>query len=207
MKGLLLKEWYSGKGYLLMLGFSMLAFSAATIVSKNETFIMFLGYIGGMIPITFLSLDDQSKWTTYGNIFPYSRKDFVNIKYLITIIMMIITGVFLCISMAIMPMITGGFNKDSLYFGLSIVLAASVIFPAINLPLFFKYGSEKGRIVYYITIFVLSASIGAISSIISDTYVFPFDTFTVFMITIVISTLCFIISWGLSIKFYEARDL
>ena len=137
MKGLLLKEWYSGKGYFLMLGFSMLIFSLMTIISKDEVFILFIGYIGGIIPVTFLSLDDQSKWTSYGNIFPYSRKDFVNVKYVLSLLMMLIVVILMVASMAIMPMLTGVFYKDSFYFYFSIVISANAVVPAINLPLFF----------------------------------------------------------------------
>lgn len=207
MKGLLLKEWYSGKRYFIILVISMMAFIMVGTISTDKLFVLFTGYIGGIIPVTCLSLDDQSKWTSYGNIFPYSRKDLVSVKYILALLMTLIVTMIVGVTTAAIPMLVGGFDKDSFYFILSAVVAVNTIVPAINLPLFFKYGSEKGRIAYYIIIFLSTSGLGIISAIISDTYIFPFNTFIFFVGMAVILVIGFIISWILSIKFYEARDL
>lgn len=148
MKGLLLKDFYvtvkNLKIYLLVLAI----FLAAGVMDRsNVVFLYFLPIFGGMIPVTLLAYDERSRWTQYSLALPYGRKQIVSAKYLFGLIAQIIMAV---LSMTALFFVGASFTNLMVF--LVTATATSCIVPALCLPIVFKFGVEKGRIVYFVTV-------------------------------------------------------
>ena len=77
------------------------------------------------------------------------------------------------------------------------------------MPLMFKYGVEKGRIVYYITIGAFCAGIFAVQSLTKNNiseYTTKITGSYIFIILAACIAL-YAISWYTSVKFYSKREI
>jgi len=94
------------------------------------------------------------------------------------------------------------------FFSLSMVPVAGLFIPSIMLPPVFKLGAEKGRIVYYVEIFAIALIFGVFSEFQEELaqWLAYFGSLIV-PIAITGMLLLFGISWMLSVKFYERREL
>ncbi len=93
-------------------------------------------------------------------------------------------------------------------FVVSTVPLAGLFIPSIMLPPVFKMGAEKGRIVYYVEIFAIALIFGIFSEFQAELarWLAYFGSLIV-PIAIAGMLLLFGISWMLSVKFYERREL
>lgn len=113
------------------------------------------------LTFTFFSFDEHAKWEQYALALPISRKKIVLSKYIVclgtTIIGFMLSSVMIFIFnfMKGKPSILNDFSI------LIIVLEISLLFSSIVIPIFFKFGIEKGRIIiigiYMIPYIVLMA--------------------------------------------------
>jgi len=169
MKGLLLKDFYilikqMKLVLLLIMLFALLPqFSYTTFV---------LVYVS-VIPVTLLAYDERSKWNKLALTMPYTRSEIVLSKYVFGILFIgsaallvfignyIYTGVFMDVSEL----------KELLLFSCISIATVSLL-----LPVVFKFGVEKGRILFIlITVFFL-----ALLAFISSDNGALFDKFTLF---------------------------
>lgn len=151
MKGLLLKDFYMTVKYCRMIFLIDVFFIAVSFLNReNIVFLVFPTLISGMLPITLLSLDERFKWTQYSAALPYTKFRIVFEKYIIGLLITAATSIFVLICMIIRT----SFYNDLSIFGAAIfsvgIFALSVIFPSLCLPLCFKFGTEKGRIAFFI---------------------------------------------------------
>ena len=153
MKGLLLKDWYMVmkycKAYLLI----CLVFIGVSIMSDdNFFFILYPCILCGMIPVTLLGYDERSKWDQYCAALPYTKAQIVSGKYLLgmgtQIGMLLLSAVIQVIRMRV----SGAFSWKSFSSILSMLAILSFLTPAISLPPMFRWGVEKGRMAYYISV-------------------------------------------------------
>ena len=85
-----------------------------------------------------------------------------------------------------------------------------VPFPVAEMfPFTFKLGAEKGRFAYYIGFILFFALLGWLQSVIKNLPLglahFPFRSYYI-LILFFIGLLLYMISWILSIKFYQNRE-
>ena len=160
MKGLLLKEFYmTVKYYKMSLLIDMVFIAVSFFSNENLAFLIFPVIISGVLPVTLLAYDEKFKWTHYSGALPYSAAQLVSAKYLFGLIVQAATS--LLIFAAIM--VRGNFVEGadiSLYSAAQMVggmFIISLVMPALCLPFCYKFGTEKGRIVYFIVMFGLSA--------------------------------------------------
>lgn len=152
MKGLLLKDMINLKSqakiYLLIIGIWM----AAAVLEKNGIlFTCMMTILPVMVPIMTFSFDEKARWEKYALTMPVSRKDIVISKYLLSILLSIISTI---LSFAVSAAISGELYNTFLSSMFTFVLAIFAL--SIILPIIFKFGSEKGRIILMAVIFVPS---------------------------------------------------
>ncbi|MCI8335869.1 MAG: ABC-2 transporter permease [Peptococcaceae bacterium] len=147
MKGLILKDFYTmaryGKTMLALIGFYMvLAFlgQPASFVSAMMSFLC------AMLVLSSFSYDEYGKWNKYCLSLPVSRRQIVGGKYLFALIMLVIGlalgilgGYFLSLTQDI------SFAEEVLPSCLGGAVAALFML-AVLLPLMYRFGVEKGRI-------------------------------------------------------------
>ena len=207
MKGLLLKDWYMVmkycKAYLLI----CLVFIGVSIMSDdNFFFILYPCILCGMIPVTLLGYDERSKWDQYCAALPYTKAQIVSGKYLLgmgtQIGMLLLSAVIQVIRMRV----SGAFSWKSFSSILSMLAILSFLTPAISLPPMFRWGVEKGRMAYYISV-GLVCGISAFVVNVSDITLLGFLPTSAAMLLLGLASLvAYGISWYLSILFYQKRE-
>lgn len=157
MKSLILKDLYNighnAKSMLLIL----LVFAIGLIrASGVESYIISSGVLCSMMIVTTFTFDDHCKWSKYALVMPICKKDIVKAKFIVLIIFCI-AGI--CVGtvfgvaggMAMHKMALSMEGIVTMFFMGFVGLIVSVIFGSMSIPLVFKYGAEKGRMLLLIS--------------------------------------------------------
>lgn len=200
MKGLLLKDYYMTVKYCRMLILMVLIFAAVSAVSNSIFLISYPFIIAGVLPVSLYAYDEKSGWCSYADAMPYSRAQQVSAKYISAL-------VFICLVMLICTVgkaLTGdSFIED---FSLLVMLCGTgLLSAAVLLPFVLKFGSEKGRWAYYVVIIIACVIAAAVFD--TGSAVALELTGTAAACILAGCVLLFGLSWLLSIKIYEKREL
>ena len=200
MKGLLLKDYYMTVKYCRMLILMVLIFAAVSAVSNSIFLISYPFIIAGVLPVSLYAYDEKSGWCSYADAMPYSRAQQVSAKYISAL-------VFICLVMLICTVgkaLTGdSFIED---FSLLVMLCGTgLLSAAVLLPFVLKFGSEKGRWAYYAVIIIACVIAAAVFD--TGSAVALELTGTAAACILAGCVLLFGLSWLLSIKIYEQREL
>ena len=160
MKSLVLKDLFNiGHNAKSML-FILVVFAVALIpFSGVECYIFVCAILCSMMIVTTFSFDDSCKWARYAMIMPVSKKELVAGKFLTLAIFCAVGSLFGMIVGFIGGLIT---NKIALtYAGIGELLfltmvawVLSLIFGSMSIPLVFKFGAEKGRVLLLVSFLV-----------------------------------------------------
>lgn len=207
MKGLLLKDYYMAIRYCRAFMVIACVFIGVSTVSEGNAFMLIYPIVFcGMMPVTLIGYEERSRWTTYCETFPYSRSQIVSCKYIFTAIVVVDIVVLTAISQAIRMAGSGTMEFISYINLLSVLFMIGFAGPGILLPFIFKFGVEKGRIGYYIIIGTACA-VGAVLTMQKPEAMFSIGANWMPIVCILIGVAIFAVSWWLSIRFYENREL
>lgn len=207
MKGLLLKDFYMTIKYGKTLFLVVLVFLAISCFDDGGSF--FLVYpmiLAGVLPMSLISLDEREKWVQYSGTLPYTRAQLVSSKYIIGLLLGI--GAFI-LSMAT----TAGRMWMNGYFSLlefgtiaSLLLVLGLLPPTVLLPFVFKFGAEKGRIMFYVVI-GLATAIGTLLAGFGFQMQMQTNEFAILFVMCTVAVLLYLGSWCFSVAFYKKREL
>ena len=206
MKGLLKKDLIMLCKYGRITLFSCLLFTiAGGFANGNLFFALYPVAIGSVFAQSLLSYDERSGWDRYCDALPLSRAQIVTEKYLIALILFSVFFLLGLLSRVIL-LLRGG--SASFLTAMAVMAAGGMLVPAVLLPFSFRFGTEKGRIVYLFAIGAVCAVSAAFSSGRSTETenAFVLDSGTAFGMQR-ISFAVFLISWRLSVVLYEKREL
>lgn len=167
MKGLLIKDILNMKNYMKQLVLVLIFFIAYGIFLKNGTFVgTMITLMLSMQVITTMSYDEYAKWDKYALTMNINRKDIIISKYIfftISIIIGIVVGITTSIAINQIAKLDTGMNE---------IIVTSILVPcvfailfSIIIPVVFKTGVEKGRIVMMLILFIPAILVGAIVKI------------------------------------------
>lgn len=210
MKGLLLKDFYQVVKYcrsyllicLMFLGISLFA-------DNNVFFIVYPCLLASMIPMNLIAYDTSSRWETMCLTLPYSRSQLVSAKYLVGLICEAGVIFLTVLSLGLKMGITGVFSASELGELANTLMTIALLLPALMLPLIFKLGVEKGRVFYIAaigTIMAVSALFFARFSEMGIQFDFSIPPIARTVALPLLAIVLYILSWRLSIHFYEKRD-
>lgn len=208
MKGLLLKDYYMMLKYCKAFFLCAAVFIAVSVLNDDNAFFIFYPcLIAGMLPATLLSYDERSKWNQYCGTLPYSKAQIVSGKYLIGAITGGSVFVLVGIAQAARVLLRGGDLRAD-YLELMMVLFVMIcLVPSVILPFMFRFGVEKGRIAYYVVVGAFCAG----SVLLSNNIPWKGNTFGryggVMPVLCIAAAAAFILSWRLSVRLYEKREL
>lgn len=206
MKGLILKDLYMMKKYCrAMLLIAVIFLAAALFNTDSSFFLIYPAVFAGMIPVTLISYDEKFRWSSYCRVLPYSAKQIVFSKYLLIILLAVALLVIYGILAAVL-LIAGSDMSMNISALLPVIFTLSVAGPSLILPFIFRYGVEKGRIVFYIVIILLcalAASITAINSALPDTL----SAGAVNTALVAGAAVIFILSYSISLKCFKAKNI
>ncbi len=117
--------------------------------------------LGASMPFTALAYDERSKWGELALMFPYSKNDLVLSKYVLGYIGILIAGVLSYVSTTLASLVMVNFSPIPLQ-TLVLLVSIALIYLSISTLIQIKYGTEKGRIMYWGIIIVFTA-LGSIS--------------------------------------------
>jgi len=155
MLGLIKKDLLIVKTNLKTLSIILFVFIFMTF-NGNFDLIFVLPFILIMTFVSTFSYDDFNNFNAYAVSLPSGRKNIVKSKYIASILLIITSSLIgLVLSLTIM-LINNKVDIESIMSSLIGCLLGIVIIISIMYPLIFKYGSEKGRIVLFISIFLIT---------------------------------------------------
>lgn len=207
MKGLLIKDFYQLWRYYKIFYLVAIVMEAASIwIPGNLFVVIYPFFMIGMIPFNLLSMDENSRWEVFCGSLPCTRKQVVTGKYLLgmTTVLPTLALVVLCQSLG-MSLNGGSIRWDELGGIVAVCLVAMLLFPSISLPLSFKFGTTKGRVVQMILIGAFCGGIAIFALAVEDRPMLPAEAGTAAILLIMV--MVYLLSWCLSIRFYEKRDL
>lgn len=204
MKGLLLKDTYMTVRLCRMFLLLDVVFLGVWMFGNGDLF--FLTYpclLTTMVPMTLISYDEREKWDVFAATLPYSRAQIVSCKYLIG----------LCLSVLILAVAavgqifrrTPGGTAEFLTM-LPVLMSACLLAPAVLYPFVFRFGAEKGRVVYYVVIAVVCGGSMVlqnmeVASLLGSLSVGSLPA------GVLIAAAVYAVSWLLSIRLYAKREL
>ena len=164
MKGLILKDLYNISHNAKSMFFILLFFAVVFLPSSGTQGYMFTcTLLCTMMIVTTFTFDEFSNWTPYALIMPVSRENLVAGKYIVLVIFSAAGTLFGLLAGLIGTRIAGNFVSvsgpaDNLPLGLTAIasLAVSTICGGMSIPLTFRFGPEKGRLLVLVSFFIPS---------------------------------------------------
>ena len=207
MKGLLQKDIYMTAKYFRAAWVMVPVFLFLMIFGEGNLFFMFYPImIFGMLPVSLLSYDVHFKWEQYSGTLPYTRAQLVSAKYLVGLICS--GGVLLLclLVLALWQILGSGFDLD-IFLGMgSICLGLGVAAPVLLLPLVFRFGPEKGRLLFIVLIASLCGAGVALGQADFLSGLAMGNSTLVALVTVGVTLVLYLLSWRLSIHFYQKKE-
>lgn len=206
MKGLLLKDiyqvWKYYKAYYLM----AIIMEVASIWVNNMFLSVYPLMLMSMLPSNMQTMDESGKWELYCASLPCTRRQVVTGKYLIgpiiTFPILVLTALCLSLQMDLAGRFSWGELKSMVLTCLEMIL----VMPGLSLPLMFKFGATKSKMVQFV---VLGGFIGVVVvwSILMNDDAASLTVLGGSMLPVLVILAGYLLSWYLSVRFYEKRDL
>ncbi len=208
MKGLFLKDFYMTvhycKAYLLL----VLVFAGASVFSDNLFLLIYPFILLSVIPVNLLSYDEKSRWTVYADCLPASRKKVVDVKYIVMLIFLAVTLAVFSVTHLTYSLVFGKGDLAAWMIMNAVLSSIGILSPSLMLPVLFKYGVEKGRMVYYLILILICGICGGLSANLLDGEIVVGQIGLWWAPAIVVAALLILaVSWILSRRFYENREL
>ncbi len=205
MKGLLLKDLYMiRKHFKMYLLIDAIFIAVAFFGDENMMFLVVPMMLASVIPITLLAYDERSHWTEYCGSLPYGRAQIVSAKYLIGLLMEAATA--LAVFAALLIKDRSG-TVNQIFGAVFVMFVISLIFPTFCLPFSLKFGTEKGRLIYYIVIAAAAGIIALTANRVDDiTYLLNANTHLLPLLYSGMPVL-YALSWLLSIILYNKKEV
>ena len=204
MKGLIRKDFYLLWSYCRLMPLFLLGFIIFSVFSSDGDAPFFIYYpciLSSVMPVNLLAYDDAEHWLTYCDTLPVTRRQYVCGKY----IMSLICGGTIFLLSAIAAVIrlcrNGAFCPADLTDQLAVLTTISLLSSALVMPPIFKFGAQKGRIVF-IGVIGIFCGLAAIL----DTPDLSGVSLPIALLPI-LAMVIFAVSWLLSIRFYEKREI
>lgn len=217
IKGLIIKDFMNIKSYKSTMIYLVIMFLVVSILNNEvSTFLpLMITLIFGMIGISSFSYDNFSKSDKYILSFPVSKKDMVKARY-IYILLMTAVG---AIIGPIIATLVQGLKTNNLEGIREIVMTTAgallgmIVLQIVQIPIMYKFGAEKGRIIQMITIIVVMGIISVITAFLIKISPYTLDEVLLmlerygFIIITIIVFILYYISYKISCKIYAKKEI
>lgn len=163
MKGLLMKDFCVFTRKMKTFFLLMMVFAAV----PNGSMVGFAVMYSGMLPITAVSYDENSKWDELAAMMPYSVFQMVFSKYALGYLLTLgaAVGSFVIHSIVgyFAHTLTATFPAE-----LTVYICISFVITALDLPIILRFGAEKGRLVFlFLTVAIVVFCVNSIEYLIT----------------------------------------
>ncbi|MBU5337353.1 ABC-2 transporter permease [Intestinibacter bartlettii] len=215
MKGLLIKDILNLKNYMKQLILVFIFFVAYGIFLKNGTFVgSMTTMMLSMQVITTMSYDEYAKWDKYALTMNINRKDVVLSKYVFFIIC-IVAGIIIgdIVSLAINSFADVPLSiQEILMISITIPCIFAILF-SIVIPIVFKVGVEKARVVMMAVFFIPAILVFAVVKMAQKANIPMPDEATLDMMfkfglvgVIILTILIVFASYKISLSIYNKKE-
>ena len=159
-----------------------------------------------MIPISSFSYDQQAKWDVFSQTLPVTRKQIVQGKYIVALLF-IVLGFVLSFVITVIATVLKGETLDlmELLIGNGMIALTGLILLAIMIPLIYKFGVEKSRMMLMTIALVPTLGVMLLSNL-GFTIPSDFNWELVGYIIPAVAAIGFVISFMISTRIYSAKD-
>ena len=147
MKGLIIKDILNLKKNLRTTLLMIIVFTFMAYGSGDPSYIIGMTVlIFTTMSITSMAYDELAKWDSYALSMPISRRNIVLSKYVLSIILSVLSVVISTIISYVLILLKSDMNGFELLLTSYIVFGISILFICVILPLIYKFGVEKSRL-------------------------------------------------------------
>ncbi|EGT4179839.1 TPA: ABC-2 transporter permease, partial [Clostridioides difficile] len=208
MKGLILKDLLNLKGNIkfILLFIIMFGFMSSLGDGNVNNFIGVIIVLCTTMIVSTFSYDDLNKWDSYVLTMPINRNDIVLSKYLTMLIFS-----FIGVLVSLIVSVTIGYFKNTLILNETLlinalILSISVCFGSLILPLIYKFGTERARLLMILCFLVPTLALLVFKSILEN--ISSPISIEIILNTLVyslpfVAILLFVISYFISSKIYS----
>ncbi|MBZ1206344.1 ABC-2 transporter permease, partial [Clostridioides difficile] len=210
MKGLILKDLLNLKGNIkfILLFIIMFGFMSSLGDGNDNNFIGVIIVLCTTMIVSTFSYDDLNKWDSYVLTMPINRNDIVLSKYLTMLIFS-----FIGVLVSLIVSVTIGYFKNTLILNETLlinalILSISVCFGSLILPLIYKFGTERARLLMILCFLVPTLALLVFKSILEN--ISSPISIEIILNTLVyslpfVAILLFVISYFISSKIYSKK--
>lgn len=153
MLGLIFKDIYEIKKQIRIYAMIMLVYVFFSVMSNNLSFLSFIALFANLgIVFSALAYDEKCNWEKYCRVLPVSYQNMILVRYIeIAVINTALFVILLPVSIFMKD------TNDNFLMVVSIMaatLSAGMIIMAILLPIIYKLGVEKARIIMFVIVFI-----------------------------------------------------
>lgn len=208
MLGIILADLYAMKKQMLILGgVAVLYLFLGIASSEPSTSMAIMTLFSVMFVLSSFTYEEQCQFDIFANTLPLKRKNIVFSKYLISL-MSLCAGILLSILAVILSaLINHNFNMNQIY-TLIVVVIFGTLFLSISLPILFKVGPERARLIMIVIYIVpFFTAWGVIRSDVIDINTLVNVTLEKLIVpAVVVNLIVFAISVLCSLKIYEKKE-
>ena len=118
-----------------------------------------------MIPYTIFAQDEASKWNDLASMLPYSTRDIVGSKYLLGGLSIVLSMVFSTLARCVWALAASRPMEP----GITLTAGCgAVLIMDLSLPLLFRFGAEKGRMMMVLMVALVCGGAGALSGFVEE---------------------------------------
>jgi len=147
MTGFILKDLLTLRRYLKLIALATVVFAVMAWYLDNAAVMsVMIAMQFAMLPVTSFAYDQQARWEWFAQTLPVSRREIVAGKYVLSIVS-VAAGTIIGIGLASVVSLLKGEPADPRDISLTggFIIAASLFFLSVMIPLIFKFGVEKSR--------------------------------------------------------------
>lgn len=215
MKALFLADMYQLRinfkfyGVFVVVAVAITAFSGAGEDNLGIFFPMYAVFMCSMMSMSLLQLDEASCWNVCAQTLPCTRRDQVTGKYAVTLVSFGVTWGLFALLYAVLAAL-GRMTWQMMAVQSILLLVMGLLAPAVSLPTLFRWGSAKGRVIYIAMVILLAAGVGGTLAGLArlDHIDLPELTAPLLaVLAVIVPVALFALSWALSVRWYEKREL
>ena len=163
MKGLLLKDayqaWYYAKT-VIVVTVVMMGVGVISMMNGANFFIVYAGFLLGMMPMTLLAYDQTSKFNEYGAALPVTKEQLVGSKYIVGLCGLVLAELFAAAALGVASLHWTAVDHALVVSTLVQVGMTTLLNSAVLLPLNYRFGYEKAKYAFCLMVGLVAALMG-----------------------------------------------
>jgi len=206
MMGLILKDIYQLKSYTRVFLVVVLFCVIMGFSGQDAVFMTYYpSVLMGMMPMTLYAYDEKAKFHTLLTTLPVKKRTYVTAKYVIGIMLILLTCVAVGIVQGVKMFQAGAFVFEEFMLVMALALSIGLVAPAFVLPLIFGLGTEKGRFVNIIVVAIVITFINIFMEM-GDNFSVILDARQFVFLLIALALLIYFISLLITVVIFEKKE-